>query len=309
MPIKKDSCAVGRVSFKQLVVRHDMRKGGKIDLFIYSLASPRRTDPVSGDTFKSTLKPVGEEFHCKTANTDKDLVEEVVLQPASEDEVEATKKVMGGEDWALWVKALEDEGLFADNASTMAYSYIGPDVTWPIYKDGTIGQAKAHLEQTARELDKQFKERGGRALVSVNKAVVTQASSAIPVVPLYNSLLFKIMRAKGNHEGCIEQCHRLFVDKFIPGQEAKVDEQDRIRLDDWELSDDIQAEVREIWPGINTDTVWDLTDYKAYKEEFLSMFGFGFEGIDYDAEVEIELPLDGWVVASRKSEVYRFAKR
>lgn len=267
-------------------------KLGQVDLVVYSLAAPRRTDPTNGETYKSVLKPVGRSFSAKTVDTDKDTVLLAHLDPATDEEILGTQKVMGGEDWALWMDALASNGLLAQGAKTVAYSYIGPEVTWPVYKDGTIGLAKQHLERTAKDLDKKYAaSHGGRAWVSVNKAVVTQASSAIPVVPLYLSLLYKLMKIKGIHEGCIEQIYRLYTDHIFSESGPTVDELGRIRLDDLELRDDVQAEVRAQWPDLNTGTLTDMTEYSDYKVEFLNLFGFHVPGVDYDADVEIELDL------------------
>lgn len=264
---------------------------GPVDQVIYSLAAPRRTDPVSGDTYKSVLKPVGGRFEAKTVDTDKHLVHGVELDPATDEDVQATVKVMGGEDWTLWIEALEAEGLLAEGCQSVAYSYIGPEVTWPIYKDGTIGQAKQHLDATAKALNEHLAKRGGFAAVSVNKAVVTQASSAIPVVPLYLSALIKIMREKGIEEGCIEQIHRLYRDQLCSGKALETDEQGRLRVDDWELRSDVQEAVNALWPQLTSENLRELTAYDTYQAEFLKLFGFGLLGVDYDAETVIEREL------------------
>lgn len=266
-------------------------KLGPVDEVIYSLAAPRRTDPETGEVYKSVLKPVGDPFEAITVNTDKDLVEPVRLEPATEEDVLATQKVMGGEDWKLWIEALDEAGLLAEGCKSVAYSYLGPEVTWPIYKKGTIGQAKQHLDATAIELNERMAQKGGLAVVSVNKAVVTQASSAIPVVPLYLSALIKIMTEKGIEEGCIEQIQRLYQDHLYSGKPLTLDEAKRIRVDDWELREDVQSAINELWPQLNSDTLKELTDYAAYQKEFLKLFGFEVEGVDYEADVEIERPL------------------
>ncbi|MGE9294869.1 MAG: enoyl-ACP reductase FabV, partial [Puniceicoccales bacterium] len=260
---------------------------GQVDLVIYSLASPRRTDPTTGEAFKSTLKPLGSPFTAKSVDTDKAAVTEVTLEPANEDEVANTIKVMGGEDWTLWMNALKDADALAPGAKTIAYSYIGPEVTFPIYREGTIGKAKEHLENTADGLRKI----GFDAWVSVNKAVVTQASSAIPVVPLYISILFKVMKEQGGHEGCIEQMDRMMREKIYVEGGPVVDDKSLIRVDDWEMREEIQAAVMKVWPDVTTDNLKDLTDFAGYQEDFLRLFGFGLEGVDYDADVEIELPM------------------
>lgn len=260
---------------------------GQVDCVIYSLASPRRTDPKDGAVYKSVLKPIGAPFTAKSVDTDKAEVIEVSLDPATEQDIADTVKVMGGEDWQLWMDALKDAGVLADGCKSIAYSYIGPEVTFPIYRNGTIGHAKEDLEATAGKLRAQ----GFNAYVSINKAVVTQASSAIPVVPLYVSILFKVMKEFGNHEGCIEQIVRLFQEKLYHGGAPVLDEQGRLRVDDWEMKPEIQEGVKAIWPGISTETLKSASDFESYQEEFLRLFGFGLPGVDYEADVEIEVPL------------------
>jgi enoyl-[acyl-carrier protein] reductase/trans-2-enoyl-CoA reductase (NAD+) len=265
---------------------------GKVDLVIYSLASPRRTNPKTGITSKSVLKPIGAPFTDKTVDTDKGVVSQITLEPATEEEIADTVTVMGGEDWELWINALKAEDVLAPGAKTVAYSYIGPDLTWAIYRNGTIGKAKEDLEATAKRLDAQLKESGGGAFVSVNKALVTQASSAIPVVPLYISLLYKVMKEHHLHEGCIEQIHRLFADHMYNGASLQLDEAGRIRLDDWEMRPEIQSAVAALWPAATTENLSCISDIAGYREEFLKLFGFGLPGVDYQAEVEpaVELP-------------------
>ncbi|MDA0813986.1 MAG: trans-2-enoyl-CoA reductase family protein [Verrucomicrobia bacterium] len=254
---------------------------GQVDMVIYSLASPRRTDPTDGETYKSCLKPIGTTFTQKTVNTDKAEVELVTIEPATDEEIAHTTKVMGGEDWELWINALADAGVLADGARTIAYSYIGPELTFPVYTNGTIGRAKEHLEQSAVRLNEKFGS--GTAWVSVNKALVTQASSAIPVVPLYISLLYKEMKERGNHEGCVEQIHRLFADRLGCSAIA-VDEKGRIRIDDWEMQEDVQAAVAKLWEAVTTENLGEISDFAGYQSEFLRLFGFGISGIDYGAE-------------------------
>lgn len=262
--------------------------GGPFDLFVYSLASPRRTDPADGQTYKACLKPIGAVFRNKTLDTDKHEVKEVSIEPATEEDVRQTEKVMGGEDWEAWTEALLEAGLLAPGSLNLAYSYVGPEVTWPIYRNGTIGKAKEHLEATADRLTARMAQNGGgSALVSVNKAVVTQASSAIPVVPLYVSGLFKVMKEKGTHEGCIEQIVRLFHDRLYAGGEIPIDEAGRIRLDDWEMAPDVQEPISAFWPEVSTKNLEELTDYPGYRTEFLKLFGFGRDDVDYEAEVEV----------------------
>ncbi len=261
--------------------------GGPIDLVIYSLASPRRTHPKTGVVHKSVLKPLGASYTNKTVDTDKGIVSEVTIEPATEAEAADTVAVMGGEDWEMWIQALADAKLLAPGATAVAYSYIGPVHTWPIYKDGTIGAAKVDLERAARAIDAKLKAHGnGRAFISVNKALVTQASSAIPVVPLYISILYKVMKAAGTHEGCIEQMQRLFATQLYNGSTLKFDSEGRVRVDDWEMRPEIQNPVSEIWPQVTTENLAALTDIAGYRTEFLKLFGFGLPGVNYDAEVE-----------------------
>jgi enoyl-[acyl-carrier protein] reductase / trans-2-enoyl-CoA reductase (NAD+) len=265
---------------------------GQVDLVVYSLASPRRTHPKTGATHKSVLKPVGQSYTNKTVDTDKGIVSQVTIDPANEQEIADTTAVMGGEDWEMWMNALADAKLLAKGAQSVAYSYIGPDVTWAIYKNGTIGLAKNDLERAARNIDSLLKINfGGRAFISVNKALVTQASSAIPVVPLYISILYKIMKAHGTHEGCIEQLQRLFATQMYNGKSPKLDEAGRVRIDDWEMRPEIQNAVREIWPRVTTENLGSETDIAGYRSEFLKLFGFGLSGVNYEAETEPHVPM------------------
>ncbi|MEY2600619.1 MAG: hypothetical protein RLZZ142_2878 [Verrucomicrobiota bacterium] len=270
------------------LIRADL---GQVDLVVYSLASPRRTHPETGVVAKSTLKPIGGVFSAKTVDTDRGLVSEVTIEPANEQEIAETVSVMGGEDWELWVDALEKGGVLAPGAKTVAYSYVGPDLTWAIYRNGTIGRAKEDLEATAKRLHARLAERGGGAYVSINKALVTQASSAIPVVPLYISLLYKVMKAKGLHEGCIEQIQRLFASHLYHGSVPVLDEAGRIRIDDWEMRPEVQSAVAELWPGVSTETLPSVSDIAGYREEFLRLFGFGLAGVDYQADTNPEVAL------------------
>lgn len=276
---------------KELVIERLKKEMPQIDLVVYSLAAPRRTDPATGEVYKSVLKPVGAPYSSKNLDTDKKVVNEVTLEPATEDEIKATVKVMGGEDWKLWIEALDAAGLLAEGCQSVAYSYIGPSVTWPIYKDGSIGQAKKDLYAKAEEIDALLKIKRGRAFVSVNKAVVTQASSAIPVVPLYISVLFKVMKAKGLHEDCIEQIQRLFETQMYNDGCLNFDDQGLVRIDDWEMREDVQKEVFEIWPKVSTENLLELTDFVGYQQGFLKLFGFGLPGVDYAAETELEIPI------------------
>lgn len=277
---------------KKQAVEIIARDLGQVDLVVYSLASPRRQHPRTGAVHKSTLQPLGAPYTNKTVDTDKGIVSEVTIQPADEAGVADTVAVMGGEDWEMWMQALSDAKLLAPGATAVSYSYIGPIHTWPIYKDGTIGRAKIDLERAAKAIDAKLKASvGGRAFISVNKALVTQASSAIPVVPLYISILYKVMKAKGLHEGCIEQMQRLFATQLYSGSAPKFDAEGRVRVDDWEMRDDVQAEVARIWPQVTTENLAELTDIQGYRTEFLKMFGFGLPGIDYEAEVEPHVPM------------------
>ncbi len=277
---------------KQEVIDRIKADLGYVDLVVYSLASPRRTHPKNGEVYKSVIKPIGEEFTNKTVDTDKGIVSEITLEPASREEIDATVKVMGGEDWEMWMAALDEARVLGPGVTTVAYSYIGPEVTWPIYRNGTIGRAKTDLENYAKRIDASLKVDRGRAFVSINKAVVTQASSAIPVVPLYISLLYKVMKEKGIHEGCIEQIHRLFATQMYNESALDFDDSGRVRLDDLEMRDDVQAEVKKLWSQVNTENLSQLSDLAGYREDFLKLFGFGIPNIDYDRDVETLVPLD-----------------
>ncbi|HEY1765007.1 MAG TPA: enoyl-ACP reductase FabV [Opitutaceae bacterium] len=268
------------------------RDVGPVDLVVYSLASPRRIHPKTGAVHKSVLKPVGAPYTNKTVDTDKGIVSSVTIEPATEQEIADTVAVMGGEDWESWIHALADAKLLAPGAQSVAYSYIGPEVTWAIYKNGTIGLAKNDLERAGRNIDSLLKLNGrGRAFISVNKALVTQASSAIPVVPLYISILYKLMKAAGTHEGCIEQMHRLFSTQIYAPGGPRFDESGRVRIDDLEMRPEIQAGVAKVWPEVTTETLAPLTDIAGYRREFLKLFGFGLDGLDYEAEVEPHVPM------------------
>lgn len=267
---------------------------GKIDMVVYSLASPRRIHPVTGESFSSVIKPIGKPYTNKTVDFHSGEVTEVTIQPASEDEVRQTIAVMGGEDWEMWIQALQNAGVLAEGATTVAYSYIGPEITHAVYKEGTIGKAKEHLERSSKIIGDRLKELGGRSFISVNKALVTQSSSAIPVVPLYISLLYRVMKEKGTHEGCIEQMCRLFAERLYSGSPA-LDEAGRIRVDDLEMKEDVQREVAALWRTVNTGNIEASSDIKGYREDFFKLFGFGFEGIDYDADSEVNIDIAGLV--------------
>jgi len=265
---------------------------GPVDLIVYSLASPRRTHPRTGVVHKSCLKPVGAPYTNKTVDTETGVVSDITIEPATEAEIADTVAVMGGEDWELWINALDEAKLIAPGASTMAYSYIGPEVTWPIYKNGTIGMAKNDLDAAAKRINTTMRLNGyGRAFVSVNKALVTQASSAIPVVPLYISVLYKIMKARGLHEDCIEQIDRLYRTQMYGGNALTFDDAGRVRIDDWEMRPEIQAEVSRIWPLVHTATLAELTAIAGYRSDFLKLFGFGAAGIDYAADTDPHVEL------------------
>ncbi len=261
---------------------------GKIDLLVYSLASPVRTDPVTGIQHRSALKPIGADFTAKSVDPFSGVFTENTIAAAVEGDVEATVKVMGGEDWELWAEFMKERGLLSEGFLTVAYSYIGPEVTQAIYRNGTIGKAKEHLEATAHGLTQKLASVKGRALISVNKALVTRASAVIPVVSLYVSVLYKIMKSHKIHEACIEQIDRLFRTRLYTGQAIPVDETGMVRLDDWEMRSEIQAEVTAIWNKIGPETVDSLTDLEGFRQEFLQMHGFSVPGVDYSVEVDPE---------------------
>ena len=272
------------------IIKNEM--GGSIDLVVYSLASPVRKMPGTGEIVRSALKTIGETFTNTSVDTNKDTVIEASVEPATEQEIKDTVTVMGGEDWALWIDALSAAGVLADHAKTIAYSYIGTEITWPMYWHGTLGQAKQHLDNTARQLRERHP--GLDAHVGVMKSVVTQASAAIPVIPLYVSIAFKIMKEKGIHENPIEQANRLFRERLYraDGAPAATDAEGRIRLDDWELRDDVQDVCKNLWPGVTTGNLREVTDYAGYKHEFLKLFGFDRDDVDYDAEVDADRRFD-----------------
>ncbi len=257
---------------------------GQVDLVIYSLASPRRVDPTTGEVYKSVLKPIGESYTNKNLNTSTGVVNSITLDPAEGDDIAQTVAVMGGQDWQLWMDALQAAGVLAPGVQTVAYSYIGPAETWPIYKNGTIGKAKEDLEHTQRHLDTTLAPLGGKAWVSVNKALVTQASSAIPVVPLYISLLYKLMKKAGTHEDTIEQMDRLLRDRLYNGASPQPDATGRIRLDDWEMGPAIQDLIAAHWQTVTTENFPELGDFEGYQASFLRLFGFGLAGVEYSAE-------------------------
>lgn len=258
---------------------------GQIDLVVYSLASPVRTNPNTGITHKSVLKPIGSTFSNKTVDFHTGIVSDISIEPCNDDDIKNTIAVMGGEDWEMWIDALKNENLLSPKAMTIAYSYIGPSLTEAVYRKGTIGRAKDDLEATAFKISEKLSSIDGKAFVSVNKALVTQASSAIPVIPLYISLLYKTMKEAGIHEGCIEQIQRLFKDRLYSGNTIPVDEKGRVRIDDWEMREDIQAKVAELWIKATTDTLGALGDLEGYKSDFYNLFGFKVGDVDYNNDV------------------------
>ena len=265
---------------------------GKIDLVIYSLASPVRLDPKTGITHRSVLKPIGKTYTNKTVDFHTGIVKDISINPCTEEEIDNTIKVMGGEDWQLWIEALKAQDLLSDKFKTVAYSYIGPSLTEDVYRKGTIGRAKDHLEATAFTITDILKDINGKAYVSVNKALVTQASSAIPVIPLYIALLYKIMKKEGTHEGCIEQIQRLYKDRLY-AENTVTDEQGRIRVDDWEMSDGVQAQIKELWQQVTTEKLSEIGDLDGYSEDFFNLFGFRVDGIDYTQDVDEMVQIPG----------------
>ncbi len=263
---------------------------GGVDLVIYSIASPRRTHPKTGAVFNSVLKPIGKTYRNKTVDVMNGTVSEISIEPANEQDIENTVAVMGGEDWEFWIEALLKSDCLAHGAKTVAFTYIGPEMTYDIYRNGTIGKAKEHLEATAKNLDKKLqKDVGGHALISVNKALVTQASAAIPVVPLYISLLYRVMKEKKIHEGCAEQMQRLFGEHLY--QSTSRDSENRVRIDDWEMRPDVQAEVARLWEMINSDNIEKISDIEGYRDDFYRLFGFGIRGIDYTKDVDVNVTI------------------
>jgi len=259
---------------------------GQVDLVVYSLASPVRKLPDSGEVIRSVLKPIGETYKATAVDTSKDIIIEAEVEPATEEEIQNTVTVMGGEDWELWMSALKEAGVLANGVKSVSYSYIGTDITWPIYWHGALGKAKEDMDRAAAALRSSLAEINGTANVAVLKSVVTQASAAIPVMPLYIAMSFKVMKELNIHEGCIEQINRMFRTQMYKDGGAELDDTSRIRMDDWELRDDVQNKVKELWPQVTSENIFELTDYQGYKDEFLKLFGFGVDGIDYDAEVE-----------------------
>lgn len=274
------------------LIKNEM--GGQVDLVVYSLASPVRKLPGTGEVKRSALKPIGSTYTSTAIDTNKDTIIQASIEPATEQEIEDTVTVMGGQDWELWIDALDKAGVLAPRARTVAFSYIGTEITWPIYWHGALGRAKVDLDATARRLDARLQKTGGGANVAVLKSVVTQASAAIPVMPLYISMVFKIMKEKGLHEGTVEQLERLFRERLYrdDGKTAETDDQNRLRLDDWELRADVQETCKALWPTVTTENLFQLTDYAGYKHEFLKLFGFERDDVDYDADVDPDVTFD-----------------
>ena len=263
---------------------------GQIDLVIYSLAAPRRQHPKTGEVFNSTLKPVGKDITMRGINTDKETIQEFSLSAANDQEISDTVAVMGGEDWQMWIDALDEAGVLADGAKTTAFTYIGEKMTWDLYWDGTIGQAKKDLDKRVLSIRDKLAAKGGDARVSVLKAVVTQASSAIPIMPLYLAMLFKEMKRDGSHEGCIEQLYRLYTE-CLYSADPRTDDEGRLRCDELELRPEVQAVVAAAWAKISTENLAELTDFAGYKEEFLTLFGFGLDGVDYQEDVATDVAI------------------
>ncbi|WP_018691587.1 enoyl-ACP reductase FabV [Algicola sagamiensis] len=268
------------------VIREEM---GKIDLIVYSLASPRRTHPKTGETFNSVLKPINQAYEVKNLNTSKREIESMTVEPASEKEIQDTIAVMGGEDWEMWLDALKGKDLLADNCQTLAYTYIGKKLTWPIYGKATIGRAKEDLDRAASAITDRLSDIQGHAYVCSLKALVTQASSAIPIMPLYISLLYRVMKEEGTHQGCIEQIHGLF--QQLADAEGHKDAAGRLCMDGKELADHVQNKVESLWNEVTTETIDTLTDYECYHAEFLKLFGFGISSVDYDADISPLAPI------------------
>jgi enoyl-[acyl-carrier protein] reductase/trans-2-enoyl-CoA reductase (NAD+) len=276
------------------IIRKDL---GQVDLVVYSLAAPRRTHPDTGEVFSSTLKPIGKACTQKGVNTDKEAIQDFHLEPASEEEIANTVAVMGGDDWQMWIDALADAGVLAPGAKTTAYTYIGEKLTWDIYWHGTIGAAKKDLDKRVVDIRAKLAETGGDARVSVLKAVVTQASAAIPAMPIYLAILFKVMKARGVHEGCIEQIQYLFR-KGLYSSEPEMDAEGRLRADAKELNPEVQAAVADVWDSIATENLSELSDFAGYKREFLQLFGFEVDGVDYEADVDSVVDIDGLIDAT-----------
>jgi len=275
------------------IIKEDL---GMVDLVVYSLASPRRTDPNTGETYTSTLKPINEGFTAKSLNTDTLKITEMTVEPASEAEIADTVKVMGGEDWELWMQALQDAGVLGENCKTTAFTYLGDRLTWPVYGHATIGKAKEDLDRASAAIQQSLAANSGQSNVAVLKALVTQASSAIPIMPLYISILYKVMKEEGIHEGCIEQIYRLFTEGLY-SESPRLDEHNRFRMDERELRRDVQEKVEAIWPEVTEQNLMQITDYQGYNDEFLKLFGFGLASVDYGQEISPEVDAEFSVAA------------
>lgn len=284
------SCSINGDAFskeiKEQTIAQIKKDLGQVDMVIYSLAAPRRTT-ADGTTYTSVLKTTSSDFTNKSWNLKDDTITEATITPATEDEITSTVKVMGGEDWIDWMTALSDAGVLAENAVTIAYSYIGPKLTYPVYFNGTIGMAKKHLYDSSLKINELLKDHGIKAYISVNKALVTQASSAIPIVPLYFTILYKVMKDKGLHEGCIEQIGRLFIEK-LSKDVPETDAEGRIRMDDYEMREDVQEEVMNIWDSVTTENLKEVADLDGYWDDFYHMFGFRFDNVDYSKDIPLE---------------------
>lgn len=275
---------------KQQTIELIKKDLGKVDMVIYSLASPRRTHPTTGEVFNSVIKPIGPAYTSKIVDFHTQQVSTATIEPANEEEIRQTIAVMGGDDWSMWMDALKEAGALENNAITVAYSYVGPDMTHAVYREGTIGRAKDDLEAAADKITEALKDIGGKGYVSINKAVVTQASAAIPVISLYISALFKTMKQKNIHEGCIEQMYRMFNNRLYTS-DLKLDGKGRICMDDLEMLPEVQTEVTRLWNDANNDNVKEITDIDGYKKEFFRLFGFEFETVDYNADVDIDVKI------------------
>ncbi len=264
---------------------------GKVDLVVYSLASPRRTDPNTGVTYNSTLKPIGKGFTEKSLNTDTLKITEMTVEPANEEEIESTVKVMGGEDWEMWIEALKEADVLSESCKTTAFTYLGDKITWPIYGHATIGKAKEDLDRACNAINQSLGGLNGQSNVAVLKALVTQASAAIPIMPLYISILYKVMKEAGSHEGCIEQAYRLFTEGLYTDS-PRLDDNSRFRMDDRELARDIQEKVEAIWPVVTEENLLEITDFKGHHDDFLRLFGFGYDGVDYEEDLSPEVAVE-----------------
>ncbi|MBO6258714.1 MAG: trans-2-enoyl-CoA reductase family protein [Succinivibrio sp.] len=271
------------------IIKKDL--GGKVDLVVYSLAAPVRKMPQSGEVVRSSLKPIGKPYVSTAIDTNKDCIIEATIDPATPEEVENTVKVMGGQDWELWIDALSKAGVLAENCKTVAYSYIGTEITWPIYWHGSLGKAKEDLDRAAKANRERLAAVHGDARVAVLKSVVTQASSAIPVMPLYISLCFRVMREQNTYESVVEHIFRLFSASLY-GKDTEQDDEGRIRMDSWELADSVQNKCKELWQQVTTENLSAISDYADYKKQFLQLFGFEIDGIDYSADVNPDVAMD-----------------